>query len=133
MKVVSTLLISVFLMLAFWVFIRFDDGPFLSPTNEYTLTAKVDYVYYQVNLVIKDKDGEVIDDVDTEANDSQKWAAGWMNYGDTVVLYSSDIGPRAYSMLTGKLHEIEIYEDTLKSRSIFKRADQLYKVKYQKK
>jgi hypothetical protein len=115
---------------------KYEEGPFLSPTKNYTLIAKVDDMdeesenYAELRLVVINKNGQAVDSVETGASDFSKWAAGWMNHGDTIVLHSSDIGPRAYSMLTGELQEITLFPDTIQSRIILRQARELKEKKY---
>ncbi|MGV3539099.1 MAG: hypothetical protein ACO1OQ_04770 [Rufibacter sp.] len=106
------------------------EGPFLSPTKEYNLEASVDSKYNKVYLIVNDRNGEEIGKINSEASNFHKWAAGWMSHGDTVVLYSSDIGTRSYSVLAGKVNEIELYIDTVQSGKILRRAENLYIEKY---
>jgi hypothetical protein len=117
---------------------RYEEGPFISPTKKYILIAKVDDMdkesrdYAEVRLIVRDKNGQAVDSVETGASDFSKWAAGWMNQGDTVVLYSSDIGEQAYSMLTGKLQKITLFPDIIQSRIILRQARKLREAKYKK-
>ena len=112
--------------------VPYEEGPFISPSTNYTLIAKVGFTSPMVHLLVSNQKEQIIDKVDTRASDVQKWAAGWMSHGDTIVLQSSNIGTHAYSMLTGKLQEIDIYSDTVQARAILKRAEQLKELKYNK-
>ncbi len=118
------------MILSSCIHIPHEDGPFVSPSKNYTLIAEVGFTSTMVHLLVGNQKGQVIDKVDTRASDVHKWAAGWMNHGDTIVLQSSDIGTRAYSMLTGKIQEIDIYSDTVQARAILRRAEQLKELKY---
>ncbi|WP_133257081.1 hypothetical protein [Hymenobacter edaphi] len=117
-------------------FSDFKEGPFPSPSGAYAVVAKVNRMhkerddYADVKLLLLNREKQVIDSVNSKAGDASKWAAGWMPNGDTVVLYSADIGSKAWSIKDNHLREINLYADTLKCRVIMKRANALKIEKY---
>ena len=76
-----------------------------SPSGEYGFVPSISedgIVYFE----LYDKGDNPIDSIRTGASDFQKWAFGWHDEQDIVILYSSDIGTRAYSVQEDKLSEV---------------------------
>jgi hypothetical protein len=54
-----------------------------------------------------------------------KWAVGWMPDHDVVILYSSDLGSRAYRIESGRFVEVEAISKEQRDQ-----ARKLYEDKY---
>ena len=102
----------------------------ISPSRKYMLIAllnedKADTRHWHcVRLVLLTHSGETLSAVQTGASNIQKWAAGWMENDDIVVLQSSDIGTTAYNVVSNTLTAIQITPE------IEDRAIELKKLKY---
>lgn len=87
-----------------------------------TNASKDDYA--DVVLHVFDSAGSLIDIYNTRAGDFNKWAVGWDLQGDTIVLYSADIGTQAWQIINDSLSSVQI-TDALESR-----AEQIKTAKY---
>jgi hypothetical protein len=105
-----------------------EEGPFYSSSKHYSVVAKVNRVdesrddYADVLLYLLNENGRVIDSVNSGAGDFSSWTVGWTETGDTIVLYSGDIGSTAWSIDNDKMRQLDIKQDTLKYASLFRRA-----------
>lgn len=88
----------------------------------YTPSFSEDGIVY---LDLFDGSNEHIHAVRTGASVHQKWASGWHIDQDIVILYSSDIGTRAYSIKDDKLVELRSMTPDIESQ-----ATALYKQRY---
>jgi hypothetical protein len=62
-----------------------------------------------VRLVLTDPEGRTLSALQTTASHVHKWAVGWMESEDVVVLQSSDVGDSAYAVSTNHvLFEVPI-------------------------
>jgi hypothetical protein len=77
-----------------------------------------------IRLILMDRSGATLSAVQTGVSDGQKWAVGWMETGDVIVLQSSDIGTQAFNVLSNDLKQITVTPD------INGRAAELKKAKY---
>ncbi|MDH5475974.1 MAG: hypothetical protein OEX22_09815 [Cyclobacteriaceae bacterium] len=80
-----------------------ETDPITSPTGRYSVKATVnrtdestaDYAYVIIHVF----DGQTkLYDFNSRAGDFNKWALGWTKRGDTIVLQTSDIGDRAWTI-----------------------------------
>lgn len=83
---------------------RSDDmAPIKSPDGSLTLTPSVNTSnsdptkYLCVAFDIFDSSGSRVHHVESSASDRMKWAIGWFD-DRTIVLYSSDVGTRAWKL-----------------------------------
>jgi hypothetical protein len=101
-----------------------------SPSGDLIVAAipsenKSDPKKYQcIRLILQSRDGGTLTAVQTSVSNGQKWAVGWMEKGDIIVLYSSDIGTQAYGVASNALNLVALTPD------IEERAKQLKKAKY---
>lgn len=86
---------------------------FITTVNQ-TDKSKEDYAY--VILSLFNADGELIVKFNTEAGDFNKWAIGWEEKKDTIIMNSSDIGIYAWRLENNELNEIEV-TDNLKRQA----------------
>ena len=54
--------------------------------------------YGCIVLTLLDTTNKQISTIQTDATDNMKWAVNWYPNKDTIILYSSDIGSRAYHL-----------------------------------
>jgi hypothetical protein len=105
---------------------------YTSPSGNYLVSASVNKdksdktKYLCLKLYLWNNSQDKLFSLQTEASSTMKWALGWMETADIVVLYSSDIGTRAYSINNNRLDPIELSQD------IIKRGDDLKYKKYKK-
>lgn len=103
-----------------------------SPDGDYVVAAipndnKSDPTKYRcIRLILEHRNGNVLSALQTSVSDGQKWAVGWMETENIIVLQSSDIGTQAYSIESNELNPIEI------TPAIEIRAAELKKAKYGK-
>lgn len=94
-----------------------------SPSKKYYLTTTVNSSdknkedYADVVIHLYNTSGELKSSLNTHAGDLSKWAVGWDNINDTVVLFSSDIGTFAWKIEMDSLKPIDI-TDKLKQIAI---------------
>jgi hypothetical protein len=88
-------------------------APVKSPNGSLTVTPSINQSkadptkYLCVALDIADSSGKPMHHVQSGASDRMKWAIGWFD-DSTVVLYSSDIGTRAWELRNDKgIHELD--------------------------
>jgi hypothetical protein len=101
-----------------------------SPSDNYSIKARVnrtdksatDYAYVLIDLF--DKDGAKLTEINSRAGDASKWSIGWTEIGDTIILQSSDIGNKAWTLTNDRPTEIKM-TDKLNDR-----AQYLYSEKY---
>lgn len=114
-------------------------GPFMKPTvrvespdGDYVVAAipndsKSDPTKYRcIRLILENRNGNVLSALQTSVSDGQKWAVGWMETENVIVLQSGDIGTQAYTIESNELNHIEI------TPAIEIRAAELKKAKYGK-
>ncbi len=109
----------------------YTDGPYPSPSGTYgvfasvnaTDTSRADYAHVVLHLT--DTTGQECATLLTRAGDANKWALGWMQSGDTIVLQSSDVGDMAF--VPSPTAITEVAADT----AVRMRAQELYRAKYQ--
>ncbi len=77
-----------------------------------------------LRLVLMTPTGATLSALQTGASDVQKWAVGWMETGDVVVLQSSDIGTLAFTVVSNQLDQVAL------TPPIEARAAQLKQSKY---
>jgi hypothetical protein len=106
------------------------SGKMHSPTEKYYITTyinqgdktKADYGYVVIDLF--DSDGKQITSMNTAVNSFKKWAVGWENSADIVVMYTREMGTFAWKIENDKLISIGITDD------FEKQADKLREDKY---
>lgn len=76
---------------------------------------------------IYDRFGNGLYSINSHASDFSKWAVGWTYKGDTLVMYSSDIGSYAWKIDRDFHQKVEL------SREMHSIAKGLYEKKYDKK
>ena len=96
----------------------------IAPSGKYYLSTEIreapESGQEHVFLILRDRSEAHLDSYDTLASPIQKWAVGWLDGDDVVVLYSSDIGTYAYEISEGKLSPIELSpEATEKGRELY--------------
>ena len=101
-----------------------------SPSGKYKIKATINKSktdptkYLCIHMTLLDSKGNVLSRLQTGASHIMKWAVGWMNKRDIVVLYSGDIGTYAYKIENNKLKEIKT------TPAIISRGNQLKNLKY---
>ncbi len=103
----------------------------ISPSGKYQIKATINTdesdrtKYLCVKLHLLDVQGKELSQLQTGASHRMKWALGWMDDDDIVVLYSSDIGTYAYKTENNTLVNIKTTD------AIINRGEQLKKLKYE--
>jgi hypothetical protein len=103
-----------------------------SPSEKYSIKATVNTSdknaddYADVVIHIYDSENTKIDSINSKAGDFSKWAIGWTNSGDTIVLFSSDIGTKSWGITDNRSLQITV-NDKLNQRAL-----ELKKQKYNK-
>ena len=105
----------------------------VSPSTHYYLittvnrsdNSKNDYADVVINLF--DSLGQLKSILNTHAGDANKWAVGWDNQRDTVILFSSDIDNNAWAVQRDSLVPIKM------SSYLNNRANELMLLKYNSK
>lgn len=101
---------------------NFQSERVKSPSNKYIIYATVnrlddsDDSYAEVVLHLCENDNKEIDRLNTGAGDFSKWALGWTESGDTIVLQSSDVGSQACDIQNNRLVSVRI-DDKIKERA----------------
>lgn len=101
-----------------------------SPSERYWIKATVNKTdknaedYANVVIHIYDSEKNNIDSLDSKAGDFSKWAIGWTEFGDTIVIFSSDIGNKAWRITDNNLQQVSVNE------RLNQRANELKKDKY---
>ena len=78
---------------------------------------------FKIKATVKRKNNKLAE-LNTGAGDANKWAIGWTENGDTIVLQSSDIGNKAWMLNMNKPNQIKITDE------LNKHADFLNSKKY---
>ncbi|MHA7843920.1 MAG: hypothetical protein ACX93I_11405 [Winogradskyella sp.] len=101
-----------------------------APTGNFEIKATVNRTdkntdnYADVIIILFDKENNKLTELNTGAGDANKWAIGWTELGDTIVLQSSDIGNKAWIVNENKPNEIKMTD------KLNERAELLYIEKY---
>lgn len=107
----------------------YESKKIKSPTKNFEIQATVNKKdknsdsYADVILHLF-RDDKKIDKLNTKAGDFSKWTIGWTEYGDTILLQSSDISNGAWLIENNQMKTIEM-TDYLNDR-----AKQLKLMKY---
>ena len=110
---------------------RYPIETVVSPSGKYQIKATINTdesdttKYLCIKLHLLDAQGKELSQLQTGVSHRMKWALGWMNNNDTVVLYSSDIGTYAYEVENNTLRNIKT------TNAIIRRGEQLKKLKYE--
>ena len=86
----------------------------VSPTGQYGLRTTVTTSNVQLpsnDIVVVhlfDAQGSELFEIDTRASVHMTWHVDWALYGDTVILYSNDIGNRAWVIDGRKAIEVDM-------------------------
>lgn len=97
-----------------------------SPSKNYKVQAFVNKTdrqndnYLEVVLLLFDKNGKQISALNTNASHVHNWEIGWTEFGDTLVLQSSDIGNSAWIIEESDLVEINMTEKLQKRAETLK-------------
>ena len=95
-----------------------------SPSGAYSVFATVnrtdknlpDYAY--VVLHLNDASGHELEVYRSRAGDANKWALGWMEGEDVVILQSYDVGSMAFQIENNVLMEIPTLSDEMIARAV---------------
>jgi hypothetical protein len=104
-----------------------------SPSGKYLLNATVNRTNAEANdyaevLIHIYTPGKIeLMQIHSKAGDVNKWALGWTTSGDTIVLQSSDIGNKAWTLIADTLSVITL------TPALNHRAGELYSAKYNKR
>ena len=98
-----------------------------SPTKKYYFIASVNETdeargdFGRLVIHLYDLDGHLLSEVDTGVgrSDTNSWTFGWDRSRDTIIIWSSDKGNRAYKINDHQLRTIEL------NNEINKRAEEL--------
>lgn len=126
---------NLFLLFIFLTFIScffsdYESKLVKSPSGKYQIKATVNRTdkqnsnFAEVYIHLFDSNGK-LKEIKTGAGDANKWAFGWTKKGDTIILYSSDIGNKSWAI--NKNTPIEVKMD----KNLNERAESLYMQKYQ--
>ncbi len=97
-------LILLTLTLTSCFFSDYESEKIKSSTGNFKINATVNRTdknadnYADVIIHIYNKKNEKLTELNTGAGDANRWAIGWTELGDTIVLQSSDIGNKAWSL-----------------------------------
>jgi len=111
-------------------FSNYESELIKSPTGHFEIKATVNRTdknsedYADVIIHLFDKENRKTTELNTGAGDGNKWTIGWTEFGDTIVLQSSDIGNKAWILKKNKPTKIKI------TNKLNKRAEILYSEKY---
>ena len=81
---------------------NYESERIKSPTGNFEINATVNRNdkdgnnYADVIINLYDENQEKLTKINTGAGDANKWAIGWTESGDTMVLQSSDIGNKVW-------------------------------------
>lgn len=101
-----------------------------SPDGDFVVAAipndsKSDPTKYRcIRLILENRNGNALSAIQTNVSDGQKWAVGWMESENVIVIQSSDIGTQAYNIESNELSQISITPE------IKARAKELKMAKY---
>lgn len=126
--VFSILLLSSLLVSCFNNDKRVENEFILSPTKKYFV--KIDVTNGNTdkgNIRVKlfDSDKKPISELDTKAGDFSKWAVGWTQTGDTLVMRSRDIGNLAWKISASNFEVVQM------NKGLNEIAEAIFKSKYQ--
>ena len=102
----------------------YESEKIKSSTGNFKINATVNRTdknadnYADVIIHIYNKKNEKLTELNTGAGDANKWAIGWTELGDTIVLQSSDIGNKAWSLQNEEPTDIKM-TDELNERAEF--------------
>ena len=88
-----------------------------SPSKKYKIqstvnTDKTDRTKYLcIKLHLLDTKGKELFQLQTSASTTMKWALGWMEKDDILILYSSDIGTNAYTIENSMIKRVNTTEE----------------------
>ncbi len=96
-------------------FSDYESNLIKSSTGHFEIKATVNktdknsnnYDVVVIHLYNKENN-KTLTELNTGAGDTNKWAVGWTEHGDTIVLQSSDIGNKAWVLKNDKPIEIKI-------------------------
>ncbi|MBO9703447.1 MAG: hypothetical protein J7604_24775 [Sporocytophaga sp.] len=112
-------------------FSNYESERIKSPTGNFEIKATVNRIdensdnYAKVIIHLYDKTNVELTEINSGAGDFNKWAIGWTESGDTIVMQSSDIGNMAWILLQNNPTEIEM------TNKLNKRAEFLKFKKYE--
>ena len=113
------------------LFSDYESKIIKSSTGNFEIKATVNRIdknaenYADVIIQLFDKNKKKLTEFNSQAGDGSKWALGWTKTGDTIVLQSSDIGNKAWTLQIGKPTEIEMTDN------LNEQAEDLYSEKYE--
>lgn len=105
--------------------------PVPSPSGKYQVSATVNTTqrdkpdYLLVTIHLHDATGGMIDVAATRASHTQRWALGWMEDRDEVVLYSSDIGAQSYIVTSDTLVRADYPAASAQWQEVVRRGEEL--------
>jgi hypothetical protein len=127
----NILILTFFALLIFGCSVAdYESDLFKSPSENYWIKATVNKTvknaedYADVVIHVYDSKDAEIEKINSNAGDFSKWAIGWTEFGDTIVLFSSDIGNKAWSLIDHDLQQISV------NKKLDKRATELKIKKY---
>ena len=77
---------------------------FLNSTVNRTEPPREDFGLVIVH--VKDSTGKELAILNTKVGDAMQWHVGWSQYGDTIILWSSDIGNKAWVIENNTVSEV---------------------------
>ena len=101
-----------------------------SPTGLFEIQASVNRTdkekdnFAEVTIQLFDQTKDKISDIKSGVGDANKWAIGWTTVGDTIILQSSDIGNKAWTIIEKEIREIQLNDE------LNNRAEELKAQKY---
>ena len=101
-----------------------------SPSGKFEIQAFVNRTdkesdnFADVIIYLFDKNNNKLAKLNSGAGDGQKWAIGWTQTGDTIILQSCDIGNKAWVVQNEKPYEIKM------TNKLDERAECLKREKY---
>jgi hypothetical protein len=112
-------------------FSNYESERIKSPSGNFEIKATVNRIgenadnYAKVIIHLYDKNNVELTEINSEAGDFNKWAIGWTESGDTILMQSSDIGNRGWIVTQNNPTEIEM------TNRLNKRAEFLKFKKYE--
>ena len=95
-------------------FSDYKSEKIISPTKKYYLITTVNQTnkskddYAEVLIHLYNSGGQLKLTFNTKAGDANKWAVGWDQTKDTIILFSSDVGSSAWRIENSQLKNIEL-------------------------
>ena len=129
-KLNHILIFSLTLLLSSCFLNEYDGEIIKSPTGQFEIKTSVNRTdreqndFAEVIIHLFDQTNNKISEIKTGAGDQNKWAIGWTIKGDTIILQSSDIGNKAWTINKNKTIEIKMTID------LNERAKELKEKKY---